>query len=57
MLNREQMIEIAGELKTILVKKRVSPYEAEIVAEHLLEDVREKNKAGKENYMMKGLFE
>lgn len=57
MVNREQMLEMAGELETILVKKRVSPYEAEIIAECLLEDVREKNKAGKENYMMKGLFE
>ena len=36
-MNREQMIEIARELKTILVKKRVSPYKAEIVAEYLLE--------------------
>ena len=56
-MNREQMLEMAGELETILVKKRVSPYEAEIIAECLLEDVREKNKVGKENYMMKALFE
>lgn len=55
-MQREEFIKIAGELLEIMNEKRISPSEAEIIAEILLKAVNDSNIEAKESLMNNGTF-
>ena len=55
-MQREEFIKIAGELLEFMNEKRISPSEAETIAEILLKAVNDSNIKAKENLMNNGTF-
>lgn len=56
-MQREEFIKIAEELLEVMNKKRISPSEAEIIAEILLKAVNDSNIKAKEYLMNNGTFQ
>ena len=56
-MQREEFIKIAGELLEFMNEKRISPSEAETIAEILLKAVNDSNIKAKENLVNNGTFQ
>lgn len=55
-MDRKKMLEVVKELIGILDKKKVSPMEAEAIADVFERTVKKSNEMGKKNYMETGIF-
>lgn len=56
-MNHNQLVDAVNELRQILIKKEVTPKEAEIIATLLSEAVKNDNSDGKERYMTNGKYD
>ena len=55
-MERNQMLEIATELMSILEEKKVTPIDAENISFILAERIKEENDKEKKKYMVNGVF-
>ena len=55
-MDHNQLVEVAKELRQILIEKEVTPQDAESIARVLLELVNKDNSDGKKRYMMEGKY-
>lgn len=55
-MNHNQLVEVAKELRQILIEKEVTPQDAENITRVLLDLVDKDNSDGKKRYMMEGKY-